>query len=136
MEVAYLRQNWGLEYAKNVYNLWLACIIPVFYRSWTSCIEDRLQLVATAVVDRHGPVLTVSVQLPQHLANKKPVQSGCLQNLMKKPDRTGLSNSMCRARPYDWGASHHCLCGAGCWHGHARAADLGLQSRNKLRRCD
>ena len=90
MEVAYLRQNWGLEYAKIVYNLWLACIIPVFYRSWTGCIEDRLQLVATTVVDRHGPVLMVSVRLPQHLANKKtsPVRLPSKFDEKTGPDRT------------------------------------------------
>ena len=90
MEVAYLHQNWGLEYAKNVYDLWLACIIPVFYRSWTSCIEDRLQLVATAVVDWHGPVLTVLVQLPQHLANKK---TSPVRLPSKFDEKTGLDQT-------------------------------------------
>ena len=35
----------------------------------------------------------VSVRLPTIWATKKPVQSGCLQNLMKRPDRTRLLNT-------------------------------------------
>ena len=72
--VAYLHQKWGLEYAKIVCNLWLACIIPVFYRSWTGCIEDQLQPVATAMVDQHGPVLGSLGPVASNLGNEK---TGC-----------------------------------------------------------
>ena len=80
----------------------LACIILVFYWSWTSCIEDWLQLVATDVVDQHGPVLTVSVWLPQHLANKKtsPVQLSSKFDEKTRPDQT--------FKLYLQGSSHHC----------------------------
>ena len=59
---------------KIVCNLWLACIILVFYWSWTGCIEDWLQPVATAMVDRHGPVLSGLGPVASNLGNEK---TGC-----------------------------------------------------------
>ena len=64
-------------------------MVSLYYTGLLSVL-DRLQLVATAVVDRHGPVLTVSVRLPQHLANKKtsPVRLPSKFDEKTRPDRT------------------------------------------------
>ena len=65
-------------------------LLPVFYQSWTGCLEDWLQLVATTMVDWHGLVLCGFGPVAQNLANKKTSSVRLPPKFDEKtgPDRT------------------------------------------------
>ena len=62
----------------------------VFHQSWTGCLEDWLQLVATTLVDRHGLVLCGFGPVAHNLSHKKtsPVRLPSKFDEKTGPDRT------------------------------------------------